>query len=259
LNSERASFVCHSEHLADTSGCQSMSLLSFNEETLLEVFVRLGVTELAHTASSCKAFANMCRCEWLWQQLSALRGIKTLGAPGMGWRTMYISLSHVNVVGWSPLPLAELKRLSQVLSSISVPAGHSLVCVELELSSIEDSVSGHTSSHLNAHSADTSNSESNAGAVGAGGTVEEPVISGTHSGCFKFGGERWICRLSSKLEDDTHESSSGGDAPVPTTIFVHIARVESDLKCEHPGTQFTCFTGTKVPILAQELVQKFEC
>jgi hypothetical protein len=140
---------------------------------------------------------------------------------------------------------------------ISVPAGHSLVCVELELSSIEDSVSGHTSSHLNSHSADTPNSESNAGAVGAGGTLE-PVISGTHSGCFKFGGERWICRLSSKLEDDTHESSSGGDPAVPATIFVHIARVESDLKCEHPGTQFNSFTGTKVQILAQKLVQKFE-
>ena len=116
-------------------------LLLLDEGTLVEVLVRLGVAALAHVASSCKTFAMMCRSEWLWCRMSALRGIHTLDAPGSGWRKIYIALCQVDVVGWSPLPLAEPERMCKLLNANRVPAGHKMVCIEIELSDVERSIS----------------------------------------------------------------------------------------------------------------------
>eukprot|EP00960_Hanusia_phi_P050030 759946-Hanusia_phi.AAC.1 len=63
---------------------QRRPLLGLDEATLLEIFVRLGVAELANTASCCTAFSRMCRSEWLWRQLAGLRGIRAKVGGGEG-------------------------------------------------------------------------------------------------------------------------------------------------------------------------------
>lgn len=199
--------------MARQNSC-SLSLLSLDEGTLLEVFVRLGVADLANTASSCTAFANMCRSEWLWRQLSALRGIRILDPPGYGWRSMYIALCRVEVAGWSPLALIELKRLCKLFQGFSIPAGHNLVCIEQDLSCLMD-----LSENSPAAMASAEGAGSSAGAEGACRVVH----SGHGLGTFRFAGERWACQLASYLSEDEQ---------LPT-LSVRISRIESTVaKCE---------------------------
>ena len=203
-----------------------LSLLSFDEGTLVEVLVRLDIASLAHTASSCRPFASMCRCEWLWQRLCCLRGIRVVDAPGSGWRGIYVALSQVDVVGWAPLTSAELRRLCRIFGTLSMPTGHKALCVEMELSAVA-------------------------------GT--ESLITGKHEGSFSFGGERWICRLSSALDDSDEGVSAdaaaggtpepGADAPPEASVYLHLARVASDLTAEPPGW-FHIFSAQSHFILA---------
>ena len=216
--------------------CDHVPLLSFDEGTLLEVLVRLGVADLANTACTCKAFAEMCRSECLWRQLSALRGIRILecDAPGAsGWRQIYVALCKVEVVAWSPLALAELKRLCQLFTAVRVPPRHYLVCVELQLAAAEGSGRPVTLSH----SSSAHGPESPALGPRPPSASDEPWISGTHAGSFRFGGERWTCRLSTTFDDYTDQPSAGSpsEAQQTPTMCVHVARVESDHKSEPPG------------------------
>jgi hypothetical protein len=139
--------------------CEHAPLLLFDEGTLLEVLVRLGVADLANTACTCKAFAVMCRSECLWRQLSALRGIRILecDAPGSGWRQIYVALCKIEVVAWSPLSLAELKRICQLFTAIRVHPRHTLVCAELQLEEGKGPGVPYTLSHgFSAHGPDSS-------------------------------------------------------------------------------------------------------
>ena len=133
----------------ERSACEHAPLLLFDEGTLLEVLVRLDVADLANTACTCKAFAVMCRSECLWRQLSALRGIRILecDAPGSGWRQIYVALCKVEVVAWSPLSLAELKRICQLFTAIRVHPRHTLVCAELQLEESQGPGLPYTLSH----------------------------------------------------------------------------------------------------------------
>lgn len=201
----------------------SLSLLSLDEGTLLEVFVRLGVADLANTASSCALFANMCRSEWLWRQLSALRGIRILDPPGHGWRSMYIALCRVDTVGWSPLLLNELKRLCKLFQSFSIPAGHNLVCIELDLSCLEE-----PSSQI---SPATLASADGAGSFVGAETASRIVNGRQQVGSFRFASERWACTLTSHVSED-EQPSAALDQHLPT-VSVRLSRIESTLaSCE---------------------------
>jgi hypothetical protein len=123
-------------------------LNSLDEGTLLEVLLRLPMTDICRTAATCRLLAHMARREWLWQQMCARAGIIcSEPCSSRGWRSAYAALRHVRTVDWRPLPMARLASLAEVLRRIGIPAGHSMICVDLRVSASADDQTGLAATH----------------------------------------------------------------------------------------------------------------
>ena len=130
--------------------------------------------------------------------------------------------------------MEELKRICQLFTTISVPARHNLVCVEFDLSSLERPGLHRASSDLSAVDVSALAGDDEGGTASAVDALER-VIAETRAECFRFGGERWTCRLSLNMEESDEPSGSTSQLSAAPSIVVHVARVESELNAEPPG------------------------
>ena len=122
-------------------------LQKLDEGTLLEVLLRLRLADICRSAVSCKTFAKIARSEWLWQQMCGRNGITTTEVISPGWRAMYTSLRQVRAVNWCPRPMVELSRLADMLRGIGIPAGHAMICTDLQISSSASDPLAFTATH----------------------------------------------------------------------------------------------------------------
>ena len=131
------------------TSCEDCKILQkFDDATLMEVLLRLRLSDICRSAASCKVFARIARSEWLWQQLCARSGVEaTEGGQSQGWRALYTSLRQVRAINWSPQPMAELSRLAEVLRGIGIPAGHAMMCINLDIAASSSDPYSFTATH----------------------------------------------------------------------------------------------------------------
>jgi hypothetical protein len=127
-------------HEPETNVSNASGILQcLDESTLLEVMLRLPMGDICRAAATCRSLAQIARREWLWQQMCFLAGITCSDSGGSrGWRSAYAALRHVHAVDWQPLPMSRLASLAEILQRIGIPAGHSMICVDLRVSTASD-------------------------------------------------------------------------------------------------------------------------
>jgi hypothetical protein len=129
----------------NTGICAIMQKL--DDGTLLEVLLRLRLVDICRCAISCKAFAKIARSEWLWQQMCDRNGIIATEGQSHGWRAMYTSLRQVRAINWIPQPMAELSKIADMLRGIGIPAGHAMICADLDITASASDPLSFTAAH----------------------------------------------------------------------------------------------------------------